>query len=422
MPSPGNVPKSGALLVHEGKLTRSRTAAICLSVACVCLATPTTNAQAVLLPSAILPNVGQGDGTFLVPVSVESGSGAAGVVVHGYVWPSSTPTIGRPEEPVASAQAVTDAHGDTDLVFVMTPSLAAVAASDDGVLNVDVTATGSAGTGTLSVPRAVSASALSSFHLAPKQIGRAAAANDLAHRYPQAARAKIRLTPRLASATSPDDPGKPVCARTLISRALGVPTRAMDLHANSFITATFTYGTSADSEIDVGVGNSSSGPFSVNGSFHVGNTRTQTAHASTSDRTAYAVEIQVEEDKWVYSIACGISNPYRVIPSAWDGGLYTAGPVALGEYCTGTGSFFSSPGGYAKSTGTDTKFSGALNAFGFSAGASSGYSSNADISFNIPAGHTDYTFELCGHDGKSLSETGTVYAIANSTSGGHGEK
>jgi hypothetical protein len=319
--------------------------------------------------------------------------------------------VGQLESPLAQIASVTNSKGTATFQLPMTARLAAAAAANDGVLNIDVTATTGHGTGSVGLTRAVTTSALrsSGLRLLPAAEAAATATPQVAARYATAKPARLELVSTTGAGASLV-PFADHCTRILSSTASSVSTVVSTLHTDSRVTGSFQYGESADSDIDIGGSSNGSTGWSIFGSFHVGNTKGQSASATISGITARKIAAGFNYEKWLYDPVCGGAR-YRSNATAWTGGVALGASLTVGNFCTGPPSTFSGGGTYHKYQGTNQKISVGATVFGGTLGGTSGWSTSSDLHYSFGSVGDPNHYELCSHTaGVTLNNATTVYA------------
>jgi hypothetical protein len=168
-------------------------------------------------------------------------------------------------------------------------------------------------------------------------------------------------------------------------------------HTASDMNETFTYGLTADSDIDVGVDGNNDGIWSVSGTAHVGNSRSGDINPNRGPDWSTKVKTQFVYIKWHWTCVSG----HTIEADRWVGGWTNGADVSSFDHqCKTTYNQyktpFQGPGVYNRSSVDYTKFGAAVSAFGFlSLGAQSGMSTNVKIHYNFTqaASATRY---LCG--------------------------
>lgn len=392
-----------SLTRRELRVAASGAAAVLVVALSPAVASSASAATAASTQPAVTFSVAVLDGT--VPQS-----GATPVVAR--VWPVGADTVGQRESPLAQIASVTNSTGTAAFRLPMTASLVAAAAANDGVLNIDVTATTGQGTGSVGLARPVTTNALrgSGLQLLPAVEAGATATRQVAARYANAKPARLELVSTPSVSAPQAVPDVDHCTRILASSASSVTTFMSQLHTDSSVTGTYQYGASADSDIDIGGSQNGTTGWSIVGSFHVGNTQGQSASATISGITARNMFGGFNYQKWLYDPVCGGAR-YRSNATAWTGGVALGASVTVGNFCTGPPSTFSGGGTYHKYTGTNVKVSAGVSVFGGTLGAQSGWSTSSDLFYSFGSVGDRNHYELCSHSaGVTLNNASTVYA------------
>jgi hypothetical protein len=170
-------------------------------------------------------------------------------------------------------------------------------------------------------------------------------------------------------------------------------------HTAADMNETFTYGSTADSDIDVGVDGNNDGVWSISGSAHVGNSRSIDINPNRGPNWSTMVRSQFVYIKWHWNCAVG----HTIEADRWVAGWTNGADVSSFDHqCKTTYNQyktpFQRPGTYKRSSVDYAKFGAAVNAFGFlTLGAQSGMSTNAKIHYNFTQGNTQTRY-LCGNN------------------------
>lgn len=189
-----------------------------------------------------------------------------------------------------------------------------------------------------------------------------------------------------------------------------------EIHTKGDTTATFTYGARADSDIDVGWSSSSTGPWSINGSIHVGNSGGSAATWTAGANTGRKLLSTMRYTKYRVQDGCGRIIGYEIRATSWRGGALWGDDVsALDGKCNSTyydyRAAFGKNTAWTRSQNQAYKFGGAFSVYGFSAGARSGFSSYVKSRWSFGS-NVNYHY-LCGNDGP-VTESHRVFAGPNS--------
>jgi hypothetical protein len=178
-------------------------------------------------------------------------------------------------------------------------------------------------------------------------------------------------------------------------------------------TYKFTYGKSADSDIDVGV-KQSFGGWTISGSAHVGNSQTD-ADGTTQHGPYYrGFMTEFRYERWQLFSDCTTGNHiYRgsdeVDPAEWRGG-FTPGCCSISFYDNNRQTccdLHYGPGGFMDRSSNDfKKLSAAVSVFGVTLGAQSGSSTNVKIHYDFGQNAHHYLYGLT----QLPSAAGMVYA------------
>jgi len=192
-------------------------------------------------------------------------------------------------------------------------------------------------------------------------------------------------------------PSAPGCFKVIDSRWTGY-TDIGEWHTTADMNETFTYGVTADSDIDVGVDGNNDGIWSVSGSAHVGNTRSSDINPNRGPNWSTKVKSQFQYIKWHWNCTVG----HAIEADIWVGGWLNSDDVSSFDHqCKTTynqyKTAFQGPGTWNRSNVDYTKFGGAVTAFGVvSLGAQSGMSTNVKIHYNFTQGTSQIRY-LCGN-------------------------
>jgi hypothetical protein len=172
----------------------------------------------------------------------------------------------------------------------------------------------------------------------------------------------------------------------------------------------FSYGSTSDSSIDVGIEESSGGPWNVSGSVHIGNSNgsTQATIQPIGSQFGYKIRSGFMHQHWHYS---GCSTYEESTTSKWTGVPYSLNsPPAdslpadynhnLDNDCKNANAFYTAvhfPGSaWSRTTNQLHHFSVAFSAFGFEGGSQSGASRWVTMRWQWD--NTSPKYWLCGDD------------------------
>ncbi len=178
------------------------------------------------------------------------------------------------------------------------------------------------------------------------------------------------------------------------------------LHSVAGMTASFSYGRTADSEIGTAF-SAGNGPFSVSGDAHVGNSTGSSVTITRSGEFGHKLLTQFRFQRWRYASSCtGVFD--KIQPFRWDGTGLTVGPdvSSLDHHC-GTSSFrsdFAAGTDFDQQSSRSTRESGAVTVAGVQLGSDSGYSTSVHLHWHFTTAGV-----LCG-DSDLPGSAGLVFA------------
>jgi hypothetical protein len=199
--------------------------------------------------------------------------------------------------------------------------------------------------------------------------------------------------------------------------------RVLNWHNAGNSNATWTYGTSADSDLDVAFDGSGDGTWSLRGAFHVGNTVGSTVRQTV--KTAFNKYARTSF-RWTegYYKPFGVGGYCNGDPSipvwskrktatTWVAGVANdAGAGAAYQGCSvapqnGFRTSYPVGSGYKKASTTATRISVAADVGPINIGGSSGYSTELDVSWNSVRGQGMW---LCGKRDDLTGAPGVIHA------------
>jgi hypothetical protein len=209
----------------------------------------------------------------------------------------------------------------------------------------------------------------------------------------------------------------PVCVetvRTLSERK--APTVVGEIQAAGDSQETFTYGRQASSDIEVGL-RASDGQVSVAGETHIGNSEGAAERwgSDTDNNKKLLAYFTYREEEHQTFGACPSSTFKTVSAIAWDFGEAVRSGVSdpsIGCTKPPWSTRWRDPyppgreHGFTRTEGRAVSYTGAADVFGFSLGATSGYSSSVTITWNAGTRHRQYY--VCG-DGADPSVAPRIF-------------
>lgn len=170
-------------------------------------------------------------------------------------------------------------------------------------------------------------------------------------------------------------------------------------------SASFSYGKRSDSEIGVG-GRAANGPWTVSGSFHVAN-----AQQGEVSQRALSGEHLLVLSRFMYEryeFTCPSGKRERVVPAAWMGDVRPQPTAVHGcrRAIEEKRGYYGAGGGFSRVKERAVSWDGAVDVYGASLTARSGYSKY--VKSNWLFGR-DSIHLLCGDDGPP-AEAGHIYA------------
>ena len=287
--------------------------------------------------------------------------------------------------------ARTSASGTALSVSVpVTTALEALAAGNDGIVNLVMYAVTSRGYTTDFFPMNLGSETLS------KSIDLGQLPALLGMSYPMGATVT-------GGATTPGV--IPNCVYTTAQTSNDVASKAVEIHVASDSTATgeFQIANYADSTISVGVSSGNDGPYSASGTVGVYNgVGVGGGHTWGNNTIAYAYS------HYDYVREVNTLTEYCIGPQSYVEATYNYGDVFTGSGSPSGNPYgschadpygfatVSGPGYYTKQGGTGNMIGGTANVFGFSFSGSTGYNSNVNTTWRVSSGQTSY---VCGNNG-----------------------
>jgi hypothetical protein len=190
--------------------------------------------------------------------------------------------------------------------------------------------------------------------------------------------------------------GKPFDRRVVIGQ----------LHSATGMSASFTYGRAADSDIATAF-SAGQGPFSISGDAHVGNSTGSSVTITRSGNFGHKLLTQFRFQRWHYASSCtGVFD--KIQPFRWDGtGLTVGADVSSLDHHCSTSSFrsdFAAGTDFDQQSSRSTRESGAVTIAGVQLGSDSGYSTSVHLHWHFTTAGT-----LCG-DTDLPGNAGLVFA------------
>jgi hypothetical protein len=190
--------------------------------------------------------------------------------------------------------------------------------------------------------------------------------------------------------------GKPFDRRVVIGQ----------LHSVAGMTASFSYGQKADSDIGTAF-SAGKGPFSVSGDAHVGNSTGSSVTITRSGEFGHKLLTQFRFQRWHYASSCtGVFD--KIQPFRWDGTGLTVGAdvSSLDHHCAASSfrSEFAAGTDFDQESSRSTREGGAVTVAGVQLGADSGYSTSVHLHWHFTA-----VGVLCG-DTDLPGNAGLVFA------------
>ncbi len=188
-----------------------------------------------------------------------------------------------------------------------------------------------------------------------------------------------------------------VCS--LVRKAVGAPfvrqTVIGELHVVTGMTASFTYGRTADSDIGTTF-EAGNGPFSVSGASHVGNSTGSSVTITRTGNFGHRLLSQFRYQRWHYANSC--TGQYdKVEPVKWAGsGLVIGADVSsLDHHCAASSFRSDFPAGsdFDQQSARSSRVTGAATLLGVKVDADSGFSKSVHLHWHFTAAGA-----LCGED------------------------
>jgi hypothetical protein len=327
-----------------------------------------------------------------------NGTPVSGAVVTVSLWPDQTPADGV-VKPLLVASATTEADGNYDLTSVATPAIVAAEADNGGYANFELD--------TVDPSTGLSASW---FFSAKASAG--ASAQWRASRTGGATRKIVHLTAaaagvmKLKHATVRRVDGSfnpavsPPCSWEQIGRPTLKPVVVGEVHSWTGQADTFTYGTDADTEVQIGL-TGSDGKWKVGGSVHVGNSSSSGSAGGTAITGRHADGRRVLASFWVHRYLNTCTRQLKTMVYQWDGkGVYLGQATTADQdgACSGSTNAYTfkvSQTSWRRWRNNAAWFSAAVDLGPISVEAQSGYSKNVQSfwAFSSKGSRT-----LCGND------------------------
>ena len=178
------------------------------------------------------------------------------------------------------------------------------------------------------------------------------------------------------------------------------------LHSVAGMTASFSYGQTADSDIGTAF-SAGNGPFSVSGDAHVGNSTGSSVTITRSGEFGHKLLTQFRFQRWRYASSCGGVFD-KIQPFRWDGSGLTIGADVsnLDHHCAASSfrSEFAAGTDFDQQASRSTRESGAVTLVGVKLGSDSGYSTSVHLHWHFTTAGV-----LCG-DTDLPGNAGLVFA------------
>jgi hypothetical protein len=218
----------------------------------------------------------------------------------------------------------------------------------------------------------------------------------------------VKASPRTTGSAARINPG-PTCVETVA--AVGATVKAAtvigELYAAGDSTESFIYGQQASSDIDVGF-SGGLGSGSLSGDVHVGNSLGSSEQwtSATDNRRQLLANFDYQRFQHRTIGACGASTFTTVSAVRWDVGQADGNPAhdpshgcTAGAYATPARRDSFPRGrahGFTRTANRAVRYGAAVSVFGFTLGASSGYSTSVTLQW--AAGTKHATYYACGSD------------------------
>jgi hypothetical protein len=201
-----------------------------------------------------------------------------------------------------------------------------------------------------------------------------------------------------ASGRTPLAPA-PQCLYSVVSTGRAWTTVG-EIHVGGDATGRFTYGRTADSNIDVGFSATGAGGWSISGTVHVGNSLSATVWAERGPGWGTKFKTQFEYEKRKYGGAC---QGHKIVGTRWVGGTDTNEPVYGTGVCDQYPQYsvpYGKNSGFHRDANRAHRWGTALTVFGVTLGARSGYSTS--VAYRYSTGSQLGQHWVCGNNDSPL--------------------
>jgi hypothetical protein len=173
-----------------------------------------------------------------------------------------------------------------------------------------------------------------------------------------------------------------------------------EYHTVKDMSGFFKYGKTADSDLGIGTSSYVDGPFSADGSAHVGTQLGSAVRWNRGPEWSHKVRTQFHYVKRHYT-SC--STNYAVLPQYWEAGTDDGADVSGDDHVCDTypPSYTATHApntSYERSNNDFSSYSAAASVFGFSASSQSGASTYVVAHWDF-GGNSSLAHALCGNDG-----------------------
>lgn len=172
-----------------------------------------------------------------------------------------------------------------------------------------------------------------------------------------------------------------------------------ELHTWSDVAASFSYGSTSDSDISVGISANGGSSWSLGGEVHVGTSTSNTITRTVGQFFGRTIRSGFEYVRYTYTGTFCYDGFTYFNPVRWTGGVIDGRNVdsrdgRCAQDHPGTTSLFGNGTTFDRSSADFTKFSAAASVFGAKVKAQSGASSNVKVHYEF--GSAVYPHRLCG--------------------------
>lgn len=241
---------------------------------------------------------------------------------------------------------------------------------------------------------------------------------------PPAGTVRARTADLAAQANSADDADQLVRSSVVVATYQNVPTTVARIEIIGGATVAFTYGTQADTDVDVGVQVDGTSAWSVGGSVHLGK-----SGASAATRT-YTVGLKSWPEAYYMAVGITYSDDYicqgkyhcytkrsadywtgNVVnyATAWDGCVGVTAPCQRYVVC------FPPNGKFEKHSGVNQKYSAAAKVAGLTLGASSGWSTSVDVVYQFHRPQDDIAWPCLAGKNNWITLASELYSFGTTT-------